>query len=135
MHKIEFYFSVPPTNMQVYISTLTPLYKEGTTYTLYCIASSVRPADKITSLHLTNNTDKRNMQFGSLENGDGKTSQVSGWIYVILTRYDNGKRDLICEIIWKERTYTHKIDIAPRVKCKHLMYYMAFPANMHTNSR
>ena len=114
-------FSVPPSSVQVYLQDSSS-YEEGRIVTLICSIGKVRPASDISFSWRNGSHTSSPMTNGKpTQNADGETYRVSASASVTLTRYDNGRRDLLCEVIWMRMYYPKAINTAPIVHCKNLV--------------
>ncbi len=114
-------FSVPPTDMQATIIEPAP-YHEGETYTLSCTIGRVYPVDLIESVSLKN-TSKVLKQLKPLTKdshslNDDMTSHVEFKVDVVLTRYDVGRQNLFCHVVWDGVVYEASLTSVINVLCK-----------------
>ena len=111
MYTNIFVITVPPTQISVNISNAPP-YKEGNEYNIFCDIKLVKPTQGI-SVMFRNHT--RILPTEITIEGNSVRARAN----ITLTRYDSGKRDITCEVEWRNMTFREIIATAPFVDCKY----------------
>ena len=114
------FVTVPPSYKGISLSSnMGNTVREDDPALLECIVPYLKP--DATVLSLVSDIQTWDLQISSYLNDDKKTYYASGNTSITFSRYDNGRTDLKCMVIWEAEVYESEPQVL-EVHCKYLMY-------------